>query len=164
MRIGFPGMHRVLMVSTLIFASCTQYKPSGGRFGQTTTGPGGAATNNPNVPLTDVSVVVANTKLAALGGPLTAEISYNGATAKHEFTPSGTQTEIKGVKLPAGADGLMTVKILQADSVKFIAKRAKTSVQGGGSVVIDDCLLLRAPWAGTVNEGSCEWNITEVTN
>ncbi|WP_141733850.1 hypothetical protein [Oligoflexus tunisiensis] len=162
MRIGFLRMHHIFMVSTLIVASCTQYKPSGGRFGKTTTGPGSAI--NSNVPLVDVSVVIANTKLAVLGGNLTAKVTYNDQSATQPFTPTGTQSELKGIKLPAGTAGVMKVEILQNDSIKFVAKRANTSVQSGGSVVIDDCLILRAPWAGTVNEGSCEWNITEVTN
>jgi hypothetical protein len=87
----------------------------------------------------------------------------NNQTITQDFTPTGTQSELKGLKLPA-ASGVMTVEILQGDSVKFVAKRANTSVQAGSTIVVDDCLILRAPWAGTVNEGSCEWNITEVSN
>jgi hypothetical protein len=152
------------MVSALLLASCTQYKPSSYRsqYGKTNAAANGA-NSNATVPLTDASLVLANTKLAAVGGALKARITFNNQTITQDFTPTGTQSELKGLKLPA-ATGVMTVEILQGDAVKFVAKRANTSVQAGSTVVIDDCLILRAPWAGTVNEGSCEWNITEVSN
>lgn len=150
-------------LAVMSLTSCTQYKPSSyrGQFGNTNSAVSGSP-NNVSGPLTDVSLVLANTKLAALGGTLTARISYGSQTVTQDFSPSGTQSELKGLKLPAGSGAVLTVEILQGDAIKFVAKRANTSVQAGGSIVVDDCLILRAPWVGTVNEGSCEWNITEV--
>jgi hypothetical protein len=150
----------MLLASALLPASCTQYKPSSYRSQVGNTAPA-AGQSNATVPLTDASVILANTKLAAAGGALTARITFGGQTITQDFTPTGTQSELKGLKLPA-ASGVMVVEILQGEAVKFVAKRANTSVQPGGTVVVDDCLILRAPWAGTVNEGSCEWNITEL--
>jgi hypothetical protein len=153
----------LFLVSAIVLASCTQYKPSSarGQYGKTNGATGDS--NNATGPLTDAALVLANTKLAAAGGPLKARITFGGQTITQDFTPTGTQSELRGLKLPA-ATGVLTVEILQGDSVKFVAKRANTSVQSGSTVVVDDCLILRAPWAGTVNEGSCEWNITEVSN
>lgn len=169
MRLGYTSVTQLLMASAMVLASallpasCTQYKPSSYRSQVGNTAPAAGQSNNASAPLTDASVILANTKLAAAGGALTARITFGGQTITQDFTPTGTQSELKGLKLPA-ASGVMVVEILQGDAVKFIAKRANTSVQAGGTVVVDDCLILRAPWAGTVNEGSCEWNITEVSN
>ncbi|MDQ3233775.1 MAG: hypothetical protein M3Q07_18315 [Pseudobdellovibrionaceae bacterium] len=152
------GISQTLALTAMVFlASCTEYKPY--RNGQAS-----GANAESNAATVDVSVVVANTKLAALGGSLTARVTYGTLSSTQEFSPSGTQSELKSVKLPAGKAGVMTVEILQGNIVKFIAKRANTDVQAGASIVVDDCLILRAPWAGTVNEGSCEWSITEVAN
>jgi hypothetical protein len=165
MRLGYTVIAQLGLVSALLLASCTQYKPYNTRsqVGNTTSAAAGAASEGPVAPLTDASLVLANTKLAALGGTLQARIKFGGAEVTQDFTPSGAQSELKGLKLPA-ASGVMTVEIFQGDSVKFVAKRANTSVQAGSTIVVDDCLILRAPWAGTVNEGSCEWTITEVSN
>jgi hypothetical protein len=152
----------MLLASAMHLASCTQYKPSSYRSQIGKSAPA-AGQSNATAPLTDASLILANTKLAAVGGALQARITFGGETITQDFTPTGTQSELKGLKLPA-ATGVMLVEILQGDAVKFVAKRANTSVQAGSRVVVDDCLILRAPWAGTVNEGSCEWNITEVSN
>lgn len=152
----------MLLASVIPLASCTQYKPSSYRSQIGNSAPV-AGQSNATAPLTDATLILANTKLAAAGGALQARITFGGQTITQDFTPTGTQSELKGLKLPA-ASGVMVVEILQGDAVKFVAKRANTSVQAGSRVVVDDCLILRAPWAGTVNEGSCEWNITEVSN
>ncbi len=165
MRFGDKVTTQLVMASALFLVSCTQYKPSSYRsqVGNTKAAQSGANSNSATAPLTDATVVIANTKLAAVGGALKARITFGGQTITQDFTPTGTQSELKGLKLPA-ASGIMQVDILQGDAVRFVAKRANTSVQAGSTVVVDDCLILRAPWAGTVNEGSCEWNITEVGN
>lgn len=157
------GCTLLVMVSALVLASCTQYKPSSYRSQVGNSAPATGQTNNVTAPLTDASVIIANTKLAAVGGTLKARITFGNQTITQDFSPTGTQSELKGLKIPA-ASGVMVVEILQGDAVRFVAKRANTSVQAGSTVVIDDCLILRAPWTGTVNEGSCEWNITEVSN
>jgi len=180
MRLGFKPVHRSLKVAAdlktaffgaifFVFAllvSCTQYKPSSYRsqVGNSNAAASGSSNNAAVGPLTDVSLILSNTKLAALGGTLTARVILGKQSVTQDFTPTGTQSELKGLKLPAGAPDVLTVEILQGDAVRFVAKRANTSIQAGGSVVVDDCLILRAPWAGTINEGSCEWNITEVSN
>lgn len=169
MRMGLLPFQRFLkasiaLASTFALASltsCTEYKPSSYR---NKVGQASGVVGNSNVALTDMAVVVANTKLAALGGPLQARVTYGGKQAIQEFSPSGTQSELKGLQLPSGSAGVLKVEILQGDAVRFIAKRANTSLQAGTRVVMDDCMILRAPWVGTVNEGSCEWSITEVAN
>lgn len=152
------------LVSSLLF-SCTQYKPNSYRSQAGTTNPAATDRSREAVPLvSDVSLLLANTKLAALGGTLTARVILGGQTVTQDFSPSGAQSELKGLKLPAIAPGILTVEILEGNVVRFVAKRANTSIKAGDSIVVDDCLILRAPWAGNINEGSCEWNITEASN
>jgi hypothetical protein len=153
----------VLMSSLLV--SCTKYKPNSYRDQTGMTNPAVPGQSKEAVAfVSDVSLLLANTKLAELGGTLTARIVLGGQTVTQDFSPTGTQSELKGLKLPASDSSVLTVEILQGSTVRFVAKRAKTRVQAGGSIVVDDCLILRAPWAGNVNDGSCEWNITEVSN
>jgi hypothetical protein len=163
MRLGYTSVTQLIAVTSMLLASCTQYKPNSYRSQMGNSSAPVAGQSNATAPLADASVILANTKLAEAGGAFKARITFGGQTITHDFTPTGTQSELKGLKLPA-VSGLMVVEILQGDAVKFVAKRANTSVQAGSAVVVDDCLILRAPWAGTVNEGSCEWNITEVSN
>lgn len=113
-------------------------------------------------PVKDLSLVLSNSKLTALGGTLTARMTYNGVTFSKDFSPSGSQSKLEALALPPGSGRLLTVEILQGNAVKFIAKRANTSIEPSSSIVIDDCLILSAPWQGTANDGSCEWSISEV--
>ncbi len=160
--------HLSIGIGLFFMQSCTQYKPSGSTRQQTSPSAqaGTAAGDQKPVAVTDnpVSLIVSNTKLAALGGSFTAKISYGGQTATQDFSPSGPQSTLSLANLPAGAGGVMTVEIYQGQTLRFIAKKSNTALlkSGANNVVVDDCLILPSPWPGTVNEGSCEWNISEV--
>jgi len=167
-------MRRILMgqisicISLALVQACTQYKPNDSTRSQPNQNAqaGTAAGDQKPVAVTDtpVSLIVSNTKLAAMGGSFTAKISYGGQTATQDFTPSGEQSTLSLANLPAGAGGIMTVEIFQGQTLRFIAKKSNTALlkSGANNVVVDDCLILPSPWPGTVNEGSCEWNISEV--
>jgi hypothetical protein len=159
MRSQSPGLWSILL-AVIMAGACTQYKPSAGRtqFGDTTP----VVANVIAGPAADVTLVLANTKLIGASSPLTASILYANQSLTQEFTPTGAQTTLAPVRLPMSATGVLTIEIRQNNVLRFVAKKANPNLQANNRLVIDDCLILRAPWSGTVNESSCEWTISEV--
>ena len=107
-----------------------------------------------------------NSKLALVGGPLTAKINLNGQALTKEFTPAGARSVLNISGLAAVSNGPLTVEIYQAQTLKFIIKKSRVALLKPAldSIVVDDCSILAAPWDGKNNDGSCEWTITEVAN
>jgi hypothetical protein len=167
-------MRRILLghlsvgIGLFFLQSCTQFKPNDRAARNSSPVAQAANATSDQKPLivteTPVSLILSNSKLAAIGGSFTAKISYGGQTATQDFSPSGAQSTLSLANLPAGASGVLTVEIFQGQTLRFIAKKANTALAktGANNVVVDDCLILPSPWPGTVNEGSCEWNISEV--
>ncbi|MCX6129292.1 MAG: hypothetical protein NTX25_09555 [Proteobacteria bacterium] len=118
---------------------------------------------NPSVAALPTGLVLDNTKLNLLGGPLVAKINLNGQLLSENFTPSGPQTVIKLSSLSPVPEGLLTVEIYQGEVLKFIAKKSRIALTQPASdlVVVDDCLILTVPWTGKSSEGSCEWTVIE---
>lgn len=146
--------------SLLMFSvSCTQYKPYSVRNNTST--PSSTQNLDLGSPVS-MNLVIDNTKLAAEGA-LQAKITYGATVLNQNFTPTGAQTTLSGISLPSGVS-MLKIEISKDNVLKYVAKKSNAKVASGVSVVVDDCLILRAPWTGIANEGSCEWNITEVAN
>ncbi len=85
-------------------------------------------------------------------------------TINRDFTGGGPQATIDISGLPIGVKGLLTLTLSQDGVVKFVAKRSQTKLESGinQKIVIDDCLVLPAPWDGASNDGSCAWTIEDM--
>lgn len=137
-------------------------------------GRGSEALNNSNSLL---ALVMASSKLAVSAEPYQAEIVFQEmkATAAEQlaapkstksliFTVAGPEVRLDMSGLPTGINGLVSVYIAQGGVPKFVAKRANTMFNGNvpQQIVIDECLVQRAPWDAGTHEGSCEWTVEEV--
>lgn len=86
-------------------------------------------------------------------------------TLQKDFVVTGSEVKLDLGGLPTGVSGLLTVAIAAVDGTpKFVAKRANTLLEANKLqvVVIDDCLVLPAPWDGEVHDGSCQWTIEDM--
>lgn len=68
---------------------------------------------------------------------------------------------VKG--LPANQTDVLNVQVFQGDGIRFVAKRAATSLKADtqNTIVLNDCQIMIAPWDGKTNDGSCAWTIGE---
>ena len=126
----------------------------------------GVIVNNDDSKQSGPGLSLDNTKLALVGGPLTAKINLNGQALAKDFTPVGARSVLNISGLTAVPSGMLTVEIYQGQALKFIIKKSRVALlkPASDSIVVDDCSILSAPWDGKNNDGSCEWTITEVAN
>lgn len=113
-------------------------------------------------PCDGVKLVFATDQLGTT--PLKAQIDFNGKVLEFAFTPKPKSSMLCLRDLPESTDALLTLRILQDDVLRFIAKRAHTEYKPflTTRIVIDNCLIQRVPWEGRTHDGGCEWTITEV--
>lgn len=157
-----------LFLVAMAAIGCQQYKPH--QYQSTTQrGTGSAATQDsadakPAVPTDQATeLVVSTTKLKANPGAYTLVVRFLTADTRQEFTPSGSDARFKLANLPANEAGVMTVELFQDNKLKFVAKRANTKLEKAQAnrIVVDDCLILPAPWDGSQHDGSCDWTIAD---
>ena len=112
------------------------------------------------------SLVLAHSKLQATPGTYRAKIMYAEGEKTVDFTPQGNQSVLSLERLPAGSQKTLVMEIYNGEQLKFIAKKANVSLLASGSnqIIVDDCLVLPAPWDGKSNDGSCDWTIEEIGN
>lgn len=162
-----------LALSLMTLAACNSNKPqaysvqrgaaNSSQKDKSQTTPGGTELAKP------IEVVLDTSKLLEAPGAYSVELSFTdtaGASKvllKQAINPSSKSTTLTLSNAPTAA-GLLTVSLSQGEALKFIAKRSNTSFVAGKAVVVDDCLVLPAPWGGGQHDGSCEWTVEDVKN
>lgn len=158
-------------LAALALASCTSNKPRAYSVqrGSATATPGNTP-GNATAEAKPIEVVLDSTKLLEAPGPYDLEMSFSEGTGapkvilKQQITPTAKNHVITLTTPPPTAAGLLTLTISQGTALKFIAKRSNAKFSEKSPLVIDDCLVLAAPWTGGQHDGSCEWTIEDVAN
>ncbi len=155
----------LLWFGLALLCACTQYKPNYST-GTRKVNEGGASGSLGQPSASGSEIVLANAKLSANPGPYQVKIDYAGGTKTLDFTPSGNESRLPLAGVSAGTAGVMTLEISSGNKLKFVVKKANVALSPSEAsrVVIDDCLILPAPWEGKSNDGSCDWTIQEVNN
>lgn len=165
-----------LCLGLVLSIGCTRYKPSyspsgkskGGSSGNVIPNSGNRAVN-PNGgavgPVTDKATTfqLAADKFQNLQD-LKAVVTYGSVSTGLSAMRVDSKLALVSVEgLPVNQTDVVTVQVFQGDSLRFIAKRPATSFQASieNKVVLDDCQILKAPWDGKNNDGSCGWTIEE---
>lgn len=156
-----------LVITTLSLSACNSAKPQ--RY-DVDRADRSATTSESEAKKKAEELILDTSKLVAAPGAYDVEINYSAGTSaasligKETINPNSNKTVLKVNPGDSTQAGLLTVSISQNGTPKFIAKRSNTAFVPGVAVVIDDCLILPAPWTGGLNEGSCEWTIEDVAN
>jgi|GEM_PF-2330502 hypothetical protein len=154
-----------------VLTGCTQFKPTQDRpkfnragVGKNADGESGGSGGPAVMTTKPVELVVANAKLIGTPGAYKAVIKFQSSSLTQEFTPTGAESRLKIEGLPANVSGVIAIELYQGEVLKFVAKRANTKldVVAANQIVIDDCLVLPAPWDGQQHNGSCEWTIEDL--
>ncbi|MDQ3235084.1 MAG: hypothetical protein M3Q07_25015, partial [Pseudobdellovibrionaceae bacterium] len=110
---------------------------------------------------TGVQLVIATDKLGT--APLKAQIDFHTTSVEISFTPKPISSTLCLDNLAATTGDMLTLRLLQNNALRFIAKRANTAYTPDTTtrIVIDDCLIHAAPWDGRTHDGSCEWTLID---
>lgn len=164
-----------LCLGLVLSLACTRYKPSYSPSGKSKGGTGNVIPNsgnravNPNGgavgPVTDKATTfrLAADKFQNLEG-LQAVVTYGAVSTGLSPMQVDSKIALLSVEgLPINQSDVVSVQVYQGENLRFIAKRPATSFQASveNNVVLDDCQILKAPWDGKNNDGSCGWTIDE---
>lgn len=117
-----------------------------------------------------IELLFDSSKLLAAPGPYDLEVSFAvGDQApevlkREQIQPNAKVSKIMLTHPPTSSGGLLTLSFSQGQTLKFVAKRAKTTFSAETPLRIADCLILPAPWKGEADDGSCAWSIEDVAN